>query len=519
MPAMSTSRVRATFLGFTTVALLLPLVGIAPAPAQAAARAISGTLSKGGYRVVAVTPGGDARTARVAANGAFRIVPRGPVVTLSLVTRKGRYAGPVVVGGTATRAVIGVEAGAKLGAVRVRPGWARAASVPAGKVVTSMWAKARDRKPVGAGRNGLVRRTSAGTSGAGRDQDGDGVIGAFDIDDDGDLLIDNFERTSAAPAFFAEPSSDFRMFSNFKLDISRSVNANSGNTDLIAAIFPDTVGLAIWAPTSPSTGELDCLGLTYCSTGGTGTVFIDEGGPTVEFPEGRDADGDGWGDLVAGMTGDFQLRPHAPTSAIHSGDTFIARVSSDGVAAQEERPGVLNFVFSTTPALTTWSVAGGGSGSVSYPVGDFAVGTSANPIPVPAGSATVTLTFWRPQRQAVSGESASADGFVDIGGLTYVADIPNAPSGGAGSPGRGPGTCRSGYTTTDSDAAVGGEGIVDRATDRAAHPANTLSFTLDLDACLAGVATWSSGQSLGVDIQAKTTYGDNAAQKIYFRKE
>lgn len=491
---------------------------IAATPAAAAAKPITGTLTKAGYRVVAVTPGGAARTARVSSNGSFRIVPRGPVVTLSLVTKKGRYAGPVVVGGAAKRVVLGVKAGTRLGTVRVRPGWARAA-VPRARTTVSMWARARHGKPVGAGRNGLVRSKAVGTAGVGRDQDSDGVVGAFDIDDDGDLLIDNFERAGVGTSFLAGPGDEFRVFSNFKLDISASVNANGGGTERIPALVRDTVTLAISVPAPPATGELDCLGLTYCSTGGTGRV-LGFGGAGSSFPADLDADGDGMGDLVAGQTGDFQLSPGATPDLIRAGDTFVTRVSPGGGGAQEERPGVLNFVFSTTPALTTYSVAGGTSGTVTYPVPPGATGTMTSPIPVPAGSATVSLTFWRPQRPAVAGESASSEGFVDVGGLTYVADIPNGPAApGAGSGSAGPGTCRSGYATTDPDATLSGEGIQDRVTDRAASAANTLSFSLDLDACLSGTGTWDTGEVLGVDIQAKTPYGDNAAQKIYFVRQ
>lgn len=491
------------------------LTAYAPSPAQAATKPITGTLSKAGYRVVSLTPGGAARTVRVGADGRFRVVPKGSVVTLSLVTRKGRYAGPIVVGGGRDRAVLGVEAGTKLGSVQVKSGWAKA-KPPTDRIVKAVSARAHEGRPVGAGRYGLVRAKSVNPSGPGLDQDADGVVGAFDIDDDGDLRIDNFERRGTARAFLDHGSDNFWMFSNFKLDIANSVNANSGDTGRIAEVFPGTVGLAIWAPTAPATAELDCLGLTYCSTGGTGEVFTDPRQPSLAFPEDLDADGDGWGDL-AGPTGGLQLRPHASPDQIRSGDTFIARVSADGSSPQEERPGVLNFVFTTTPALTSWSFAGGGSGTVSYPVAPNATGTAAFPITAPADSGTVTLTFWRPQRRAVPGEAAH-DGFVDIGGLTYVADIPNAPADGMGSPGRGPGTCFTGYTTSDPDAATGTEGIVDTVADRPANPANTLSFTVDLDTCL-GEIPWNSGQTISVDIQAKTAYGDNAAQKIYFRRE
>ena len=52
-----------------------------------------------------------------------------------------------------------------------------------------------------------------------------------------------------------------------------------------------------------------------------------------------------------------------------------------------------------------------------------------------------------------------------------------------------------------------------------ANPANTLTFSINLTRCLAAAAiTWSSGQTLQVDIQARSSFGDNAAQKVSFRR-
>ena len=71
-------------------------------------------------------------------------------------------------------------------------------------------------------------------------------------------------------------------------------------------------------------------------------------------------------------------------------------------------------------------------------------GTAANPIPVSATGDVIvaTLTYWRPQRKAIPGSGEGSD-WVDIGGLKYTADVPNAPvAGGPGAPGaRGPGNC------------------------------------------------------------------------------
>lgn len=551
----------------TPFALAAAWLLLGAATADAASKPITGKLSKSGYRVVATTAEGKSKTV-LAKGGTFSIVPAGNVVVLNLVDAKGHYAGPVVVGIAGKKVVFGVKAGAKLGSIKIGTGLATAKAAKK-DLVPAAAAAATKGKPSGVGRSGLVKGKATGKSGQGRDQDGDGIIGAFDIDDDGDLVIDNLDRGSAkasaaqapmdppnpggpqgppnpgqpqgppnpsgpqgppnpgqpqgpvggpapGPGGGGSPTSEFRVFSNFKLDISESVNANGGGLDRLGTVFPRTATLAIAVPMAPVTAEMDCLGLSYCSLGGTGTTLAQGPTPGKAFPGEFDADGDGQGTLEAGQTGDFQLSPNAAPSAIGSGDAFIEHLNNGGT--ETEVPGVLNFIFKTNPGLTEFAVEGGASGSVSYPVAPGQIGTSQNPITVPADSAKATLTFWRPQRSAVGDEAASSAGYVDIGGLTYVADIPNGPSGGPGSPGsQGPGSCRSGYTTSDSDATLGTEGIVDTVADRAADPANTLTFTIDLQACL-GSVSWASGQTLAVDIQAKSQYGDNAAQKIFFKR-
>jgi hypothetical protein len=63
---------------------------------------------------------------------------------------------------------------------------------------------------------------------------------------------------------------------------------------------------------APGQVELDCGGLSYCSKGGTGTTL--EGGG--RFPDDFEADGDGFGVLAVGPTGDFQLRTGARAAAM-----------------------------------------------------------------------------------------------------------------------------------------------------------------------------------------------------------
>lgn len=514
----------------------LSVLGALALPGAAVAKpsAVSLKLSKPGYKIVALDNAGHA----VKATGTkVKLTPPRSRFTLHLVDAHGNYAGPIVVGGSGAKVIVGLRGGGRLGMVKVKRGYG-VAHAPRTARDKTRTARARKGVPMGARVLGRVPGTSAGRAGAGLDADRDGVPGAFDVDDDGDLLLDNVDRASARTVLrqaaagppnpnlpvglpSLQPLGDvaaggapgFMLFSNLKLDIGSSLNANAGGvTDgQIDDALARYATLAVSVPTGDEV-ELDCLGLAYCSGGGTGTTL--EG--NKHFPGDFDADGDGFGTITRGRTGDFQLHPGASSAEIGSGDSFIQRVSTGGV--ETTAAGTLNYIFSTTPALTAFAT-GAGTGTISYPVSPGGPGTDQNPIPVSAGS-PIALAFWRPQRKAITG-SDEGSGFVDIGHLTYSADIPNGPAP-PGGPGGGPGPggrCQGQYASTDADATVTSDGVVDKADDRAANPANTLSFTVDVDACLAANSvTWSVGDKLGIDIQARAVQGDNAAQKIWFKR-
>lgn len=510
------------------------------APAAAKLKPISGKLSKPGYTVIALASNGKAR-ATAAKGRNFKVTPPAKNVTLHLRSADGVYAGPIVVGAKGKkRAIVGVKAGAKLGVVKILKGYAKPKrKLSKRSVDRAATARAKKGVPLGAGLFGRVKAKTAGAAGQGRDYDGDGLPGAFDVDDDGDLVLDNVETRNATGArISAEPlppvppgqnppggappaAERFGMFSNLKLDLSESLNANAGAvTDAqIDAVMSKYQTLAIQVASSEA--ELDCGGLSYCSMGGTGIAMGNGGNPDPAnaFPDAFDSDGDGFGLLEAGSTGDFQLLTNAKAGEIGSGDAFVERVRRSG--AESEVPGILNYVFSTTPALNGWN-EGATAGTVTYPVPAGGAGTAANPIPVSAtGDVIVAMTFWRPQRKAIPGSGEGSD-WVDIGRLKYTADVPNAPAaGGPGAPGaRGPGNCAaSTYSTTDANLKVGLDGVEDSSVDRPSVPANTLTFSVNLTQCLAASAiTWSSGQTLQVDIQARSSFGDNAAQKVSFRR-
>jgi hypothetical protein len=508
--------------------LAAALLAVSPAAALAKPKPVTGSLAAKGYTIIAL--GYDGKATSVKSGGAFKLVPPAARFTLHLRAASGKYAGPVVVGGSAKSVVLGVRAGAKLGKLKLGRGFAKPAkALPASAIDRSRTAKARRGVPLGAAVFGLVKGVARGASGPGADPDHDGIPNAFDVDDNGNMVIDNQDRATAARARLADGlkaptgGDTFELFSNFHFDVDKTVNANAGGAtqqQIDAALTDKTafVGLVFPAPSADSV-ELDCGGLTYCSAGGTGWAAepFPNGQP---FPSCCDSDGDGYGTITAGPTGDFQLRTRAPSDKIGSGDTFIERVTSGGV--EHDLTGVLNYIFNTIPAVKSYADGSGAGAEISYPVPSNGPGTQLNPIalhPGPDGDLSLSLTFWRPQRTAIAG-TGEGDGFVDIGGLTYQVNVPNAPHGVTGpAPGSGmvdgPKSCRlDSLSTSDPNLSPSAPfALRDAAPDRPADPANTLNFTVDFTKCLAQAGlTMQPGDSFGFEIQAQSEAHDNADQ-------
>jgi hypothetical protein len=499
---------------------LLPAVLLlaVPATAPAAAKPITGSLAKNGYTVIALSYDGKARSAAVK-GGRFRLVAPAGKVTLSLRDRSGEYVGPVVVGKKGKRAVLGVRAGAKLGRLRLVKGTARAKPRRAATDRTRT-AVTKNGRPIGAGRFGLVRARATGSAGAGGDLDLDGVATAFDIDDDGDLVLDNNDRSTATGTRQAgqTPASEagLRLFSNFHFDLDETLNANAGGVtrEEIDAAMTKTksfVGLVFFLPDGVESAELDCGGLSYCSPGGTGrTQVLDPFADGPEFPECCDEDGDGFGTITRGPTGDFQLVTFAPSDAIGSGDTFV-ELLPDG----SQLSGSLNYMFNTTPAVQSYVVGDGARTTVTYPATAGTLGTTDNPLPLvanAAGDLTLELSLWRPQRAAIA-EAGEPEVMV-----------PNSPQsqdmgapGGGGGPGRGVGFCNTdtAFTSTDPNFARSAQAgfLVDQEDDAPSDAGRTLTATFNVTKCLAqGGQTLEPGQSLQWEIQSNSLAGDVAAQ-------
>jgi hypothetical protein len=276
----------------------------------------------------------------------------------------------------------------------------------------------------------------------------------------------------------------------------------------------------------PQGAELDCGGLSYCSAGGTGTSNAEpwRGFPGTPFPSDTDADGDGLGTMPVTERDEFRLSPNATSAQIGAGDTMIQH-RPDGT----QLPGVLAFAFNTVPALTSWGDGSGASGSIAYPVADGAPGTSNNPLTIRrdgAGDYVLTYTFWRPQRRAITSAGESGD-YIDIGGLEYEVNVPNVPRSPSAEPGSGqsPQCPPEALSTSDPQLRLvpgetGGR-VADLAPDRAADPANRLTFAVNLSRCaeLRG-GSLQPGDLLNMDISAEPAdpdSHDHANQIVWLR--
>jgi hypothetical protein len=361
------------------------------------------------------------------------------------------------------------------------------------------------------------------------DDDGDGLPNAFDADDDGDGILDNDDHDSRRGD--ADGRRRFWVFSNFHQDMEHSLNANAMTVtpELIDAALVRSAGLAIQVAGGGEASEvrLDCGTLSYCTPGGTGRTR--EPYPDGrKFPEEMDPDAAGRGIITAGMTGDFQLAVfgaapagHRASEALRAGDVYLQRYTDDEGSVVEV-PGMLNFVFHTTPAVKTVDT-GVEVYTPVYPIAPDAPGTRVNPFRVPGtGHVRVTFTVWRPQRQGI-GDAGEAP-LMDMGNLRLVANLPNGPCqpGPAGCPDPGPGLCPgSVFTTDDPHLAVVPDGLQDSLGDRPADPAHTFTYTIDLSACVESVpdVTWDPGEVVMVPVQMMNVYGDNATQNVFFVRD
>jgi hypothetical protein len=542
------------------IALVAVGAGMAAAPAAAALPAIRGSLPIG-YSVIALARDGRSVTAFAGAGGSFRIVPPARRVTLQLLTRGGQYGGPVVVGRRGrNRVIVGIRAGASLGRIRVGGGFGRTRRLLSLARDRGAFAFAKRGRPRGAGRSGRVRLwPSLGAAGAqgserlraarrGGDTDLDGVPDAFDVDDDGDLRLDNVDGRVAISAagedaqdpyqpssllnvglpetFLAEQLGFASGVAGFALNEHAAPPTSADELRRLRNLALELRGLLVF-PLPRGTAELECWALFYCTPFGSGRDIT----RFQQFPNAFDPDRDGFGTMTdsrpfvpdrdgfgaieqidrpvfAFSPGADLRRPGVP-GGIGNGDTFLEHFASG-----RPQPVSLGYVFDSVPAIKSYD-AGSGTQEIRYPVPWGGPGAEGNPIRRQAGS-PLTLTVWRPQRRAIPGEagcpvaSRECDEAVDVGGLTYIV----AGKTNEQQPRRTfhcPATAYSLPPGAEQTASRTPTGVADLERDRATVVSeHTLTFTLDLDQCPFDQGTERGPADRDVYVTAVSRFGDAA---------
>lgn len=512
-------------------ACLLLMALAAPAGAAAKQKPITGKLNARGYTVIAMSSTG-AVTAYKAVNGKFRLRPPAATVTLQLRKPDGSYGGPVVIGSAkrGRRAIVGVKAGAKLAGIKVKRtrGYAIVARTVSKRwVASSRWARARKGIPIGAGNFGHTRSKPPSHSPSG-DLDADGVPNRFDVDTNGNLILNNVDRTTASGARAAQTTSQFVINSQLEMTLPNTVNANATavtDADIDAGLSKN---LTLAIEVTPGSAELDCGGaadpnnpngwiggLSYCTRGGSGKVLLGPPGSEWQpYPACCDDDGDGLGTLPNNSPnhvpdpGWFYFKPAATTSQIGTGDVLIQRITSGG--ATSDVATMMPFTFATVPALASYTDGQGNSATVQYPVPPIpGLGTESDPYPVaagPNGHVMMDIKLWRPQRRPIPPETGQ---WTDIGRLGYAVQFQRL---GAQDVSLVNTSCpQSAFAVNDSNLIVravpqlvqDAGGVGDLAVDQPADPAHTINFTLDLTACLAARGlTWNTGEAAFINLGA-----------------
>jgi hypothetical protein len=277
--------------------------GPSAASAKKAQLTVSGQLDRAGYTVLAVGYKGKVTSTHARS---FKLRLGEQRVTLQLIGPRGKYAGPIVVGYKNGKAIVGVRAGAKLGRIQVltAKGYARVT-----KKVRGAWLDAKrialvkKQVPIGNGRNfGFVRSSHHnGPVTNGADTDLDGVPNMLDVASSGRLVLNSLSAESpAAPASRSllaslagvseldpgpppppgaepgGPAPTANWMSQIFLDIPHTLNANAVGVTrerIDEALVANLNTKLVNTPTGDIV-KLDCHGLSYCTTGGTGRVVM-----------------------------------------------------------------------------------------------------------------------------------------------------------------------------------------------------------------------------------------------------
>ena len=169
----------------------------------------------------------------------------------------------------------------------------RAPTRSAGKLATGAMLASTCRKSRKVdGRHGFVRSKPPRVSPPG-DLDADGVPDAFDVDINGNLILNHVDRSTSSRARAAQAASPLFIGANLVVPLWDTVNVNA--TAVTDAQIDRVLSTYEWLAIGilPGSPELDCGrapdpnnpqgwigGLSYCARGGTGEAIVAGGLPS-----------------------------------------------------------------------------------------------------------------------------------------------------------------------------------------------------------------------------------------------
>lgn len=508
----------AVFTRFIAIAALTTAVAAHPALAAPKTYTLNGRLQgKAGFVVMLVEQSGRTRSVPLKQSGNFSFKKLALKTlrnaSLQLIDKNGRYAGPVVLGTKGAKASIRFSGKApsaaafELGKLTLKSGYA---TLKKNKLLKSVYLPPTiptiDGKPSGAGELGLVAAPAgivsirAAEDAPGADPDRDGVPNAFDVDDDGDLVLDATDPDSQG-AEIPYTGLNFRFFD------TRNAHVGAGLSDeIIDAIVAgeNIFSLTFFIALAPEQSNIDgghvvCDdALTYCRRNNPLGFY---GGIVESSPSFRNRP---WADLLTidgyprmekidlsgGSAIVASIQPRVGGAVFRPGDVYQVNLTQ-GSTVRQTRSLALAPYFVSIPALERYNTAPtdpeASDVTVDYSNASAIPGNSTgNPI-ILSSEGLLRVRFWRPQREPIRSDET---GYYDWGNLNYGLIIEQAQA-----------TCAGLYSdlegVTEASNSLGTGGspfanqgaklspLVDNTGDRRANIANTIAFTVDLKTCLA----------------------------------
>ena len=348
----------------------------------------------------------------------------------------------------------------------------------------------------------------------GGDKDDDGIPNAFDVNDDGDAVLDSADTSTPAPKVAVDDGTkdcsavDFKIFTNYKATqggYAGTINAYApgafkATKENIASTITKSMTM-VFSPITQVCGsnvvttELKGNGVPYAPTD-----YVTLSGGVCNTGDYQWAIGQGF--ICPGAANKTAFGGYTFTgSDLPTGqDTFTMRVTTADAKSYEFTSSI-GFVFVTHPMFVEYSTDGTNFTKVDYnnstPGPDGARITEPT---ISVGQAqTLYLKVLRPQRLAMDGEAGE---FYDLGGFKYTPDIPNIS---------GVGKCDA-MTVTDSGMAS--DTVLDTGKPTTVLLTWAIGQKCFTESTKTPKPTWTPGSS-DFDVQLEPSGpGGNSAQKI-----